>query len=112
LVDGNVESFGSGVQGRVLETDVPNSGGVDERHQLTDIVDEETVEDIQIVGLQGREVEVLVDIGGSAVDHAQGSLALGVHGLLGVGDEAGEVLGDTVIGSEGCACAETYVSGG
>jgi hypothetical protein len=64
------------------------------------MVDEEPVEEIDIIGLQGREVQVFVDIGSSAVDHSQSSLALGVHALENVRDEAGEVLRDAVVRPE------------
>lgn len=64
------------------------------------MVDEETVEQVDVIRLQGGKVEVFVYIRSSAVDHSQRSLALGIHALEDVRDQAGEILGYSVVGIE------------
>ena len=64
------------------------------------MVDEESVEEIDIIRLYGREVEVFVEIRSAAIDHSQSSLALGIHALKDMWYEAGEVLGNSIVGTE------------
>ncbi|KAG7144875.1 hypothetical protein HYQ46_006384 [Verticillium longisporum] len=61
LLDGDVEGLGACVEGGVLEADVANGGGVDKRHELADVVDEDAVEEVHVLALEAREVQVLVD---------------------------------------------------
>ena len=61
------------------------------------MIDEETIEKIDIIRLQGREVKVFVDIGSPAVDHSQGTLTLCIHALENMRYEASEVLGDAFV---------------
>ena len=103
LLDGDVEGLWAGVEGGVLEADVANGGSVDERHELLDIVDEDAVEEIDVVRLEGREVEVLVNWRLARVDHLHGAEDLCVHVLHDVRDETGEVLLHTLLWGERCA---------
>lgn len=103
LLDGDVQSLGAGVDARVLEADITNGGSVDEGHEVADVVDEEAVEEVGVGLLDGGEVEVLVDGGLAGLNHLHGSGALGLEALHGVREEAGEVLGGTLLGSEGKA---------
>jgi hypothetical protein len=86
-----------------LEADITNCRGVDQRHELLDVVDEETVEQVGVGGLETRKVEVLVDTCASTVDHSHGTHDLGIRSLHDVGDQAGEVLLDSFFWSEGGA---------
>lgn len=52
LLDGDVEGFGAGVDARVLQADVTNGGSVDEGHEIADVVYEETVEEVGVLGLE------------------------------------------------------------
>jgi hypothetical protein len=48
---------------------------------LRDVIDQEAVEEVDVLGLEGGEVEVLIDVGASTVDHAQSSHALRLKAL-------------------------------
>jgi hypothetical protein len=100
LLDGDVQSLRAGVDARVLQADITDCGGIDEGHELSDVVDEETVEEVGVLVLEGGQVKVLVDGGLAGLDHLHGSGALSVEALDGVGDETGEVLGSTLLGCE------------
>lgn len=101
LLDGDVQSLGASVDARVLEADITNGGSIDEGHEVADVVDEEAVEEVGVGLLDGGEVEVLVDGSLAGVDHLHGSGALRLEALHGVGEEASEVLGGALLGSEG-----------
>jgi hypothetical protein len=101
LLDGDVQSLGAGVQGGVLQADVTDGGGVDERHELPDVIHQQAVEQVDVGVLEARQVHVLVDVGLACVDDAHGPGALGLKALHGVREEAGEVLADAFFGSEG-----------
>jgi hypothetical protein len=81
LLDRDVQSLRSGVQRRVLQANVSNRRRIYERHHLRDVIDQEAVEEVDVLGLEGGEVEVLVDVGASTVDHAQSSHALRLKAL-------------------------------
>jgi hypothetical protein len=81
LLDGNVQCLGMCVQRGVLQAHVSNSWCVHQRHHLGYIVDHQAVEQVGIVLFKGGEVEVFVDIRTAAIDHSQGSLALGIQTL-------------------------------
>jgi hypothetical protein len=100
LLDGDVQSLGASVDARVLQADITNCGSVNEGHELSDVVDEETVEEVGVLVLEGGQVKVLVDGGLAGLDHLHGSGALSVEALNGVGDEASEVLVGTLLGCE------------
>lgn len=101
LLDGNVQGLGAGIQGRVLEADVADGGGIYEGHEVADVVHEEAVEEVDVLGLEIRQVEVLVNVGLAGLDHLHGADALGLEALHGVREQTGEVLGDTLFGGEG-----------
>lgn len=86
-----------------MKTDIANGRCVDKWHELFDVVDENTVEKVDVIRLEGREVEVLVDWCRSSIYHLHGTSDLGGHRLHDVWDETGEVLGDAVFWSKGCA---------
>jgi hypothetical protein len=100
LLDGDVKSLGAGVDAGILQADITDCGGIDEGHELSDVVDEETVEEVGVLVLEGGQVEVLVDGCLAGLDHLHGTGALSVEALDGVGDETGEVLVGTLLGSE------------
>lgn len=52
LLDGNVQGLGASIQGGILQADVANGGCIYERHELTDVVHEEAVEEIDVLGLE------------------------------------------------------------
>jgi hypothetical protein len=54
-----------------LEAYISDCGGIYEGHQLLDVVDQEAVEEIRVIRFEGREVEVFVNVGSTAVDHSQ-----------------------------------------
>ena len=93
-----------------MEADIADGGSVDERHELTHVVHEEAVEEVDVLILDGREVEVLVDGGGSGVDHLHRTRALGLEALHGMGKETGEVLGDSLFGGEGETCIGSWLA--
>ena len=84
LLDRDEQGLGPRVERGVLETDVANCGGVDERHELTDIIDQEAVEQVDVLVLQGRKVQILVDIGLTRIDHPHRPRALSLQTLHGV----------------------------
>lgn len=92
LLDGDVESFWLGVEGGILKADVANGWGVDEWHELLNVVDEDAVEEVRIRGLEIREIEILVDICAASIYHLHGASNLCLHRLQCVWDESGEVL--------------------
>ena len=100
LLDGDVESLGAGVDGGVLQADITNGRCVDEGHELADVVHDEAVEEVDVLSLEAGQVQVLVDGCLTAVDHLHRSGALGLEALHDVGDEASQVLADTLLGSE------------
>ena len=69
------------VEGRVLETNIADCWCIHQRHHLLDIIDEKTVEQIGVILLQARQIQVFVDRCSAGVDHAQGALALGFQAL-------------------------------
>ena len=81
LLDRDVQSLGSGIQRRVLEAHVSNCRRIYEGHHLGDIINQEAVEEVDVLGFEGGEVEVFVNVGASAVDHAQSSHALSLEAL-------------------------------
>ena len=81
LLDRDVQSLGPGIQSRILEAHVSNRGGVYEGHHLRDIINQEAVEEVDVLRFEVGEVEVFVDVGASAVDHAQSSHALRLEAL-------------------------------
>lgn len=103
LFDGDVQGLGPGIQGRVLQADIADGGGVDQRHQLFGMVDKEAVEQVDILALDGRQVKVLIDAGLPGADHLERTLTLLAGVLHDVRDQAGEVLGDALGRSEGQA---------
>lgn len=52
LLDGDVQSLGAGVEGRVLQADIANGGGVDQGHEVADVVHEQAVEEVKVLGLE------------------------------------------------------------
>jgi hypothetical protein len=60
---------------------------------LLEVVDEESVEEICVGGLNGGEVEVLVNGSTPTIDNAQSTLTLSIHLFNNVGNEAGKILG-------------------
>ena len=107
MLDGDVESFGPCVDGGILQADVANGRGVDQGHQLLGVVDEQAVEEVDVLALDARQVEVLVDAGLAGADHLERTLALLGGVLHDVGNEASEVLGNALGGSEGQALKES-----
>lgn len=81
LLDRDVQSLGARIQRRVLEAHISNRGRVYKGHHLSDIVDQEAVEEVNVLGFKSGEVEVFVDVCGSAIDHAQSSHALRLKAL-------------------------------
>lgn len=104
LLDGDVESLRAGVEGRVLQADVANGGRVDQGHELADVVDEEAVEEIDVVVLDGGQVQVPVDVGLTGANHLHGPCALRLEALHDVRKKTGEVLCDALFRGEGEAC--------
>lgn len=98
LLDRDIQSFGSGVNVRVLQADISNGGSVHKRHEVADVVHQKTVEQVGILGLDGGQVHVLVDVGLARIDHLHGSGALSLQAFHGMGEETGEVLGNTLLG--------------
>lgn len=68
-----------------MQADVANGGGVDEGHQVADVVHEQAVEEIDILCLDTGQVEVLVNARLAAMDHLHGPGALGLEALHCVG---------------------------
>lgn len=101
MLDGDVQSLRASVQGGILQADITDGGGVDQRHQLANVVHEEAVEKVGALVLEVGQVQVLVDVGLSGVDHLHGTLALSLKRLHGMRQEASEISGDTLLGSEG-----------
>jgi hypothetical protein len=104
LLDGDVQSLGASVNARVLQADITDCGGIDEGHELSDVVDEETIEKVGILVLESGQVKVLVDRCLTGLNHLHGSGALGLEALHGVGEKTSEVLGGAFLGCEGKSC--------
>lgn len=100
LLDRDVEGLGARVQGRVLQADVANRGRVHKRHEFPHVINEDAVKEVDVLVLEVRQIQVLVDIGRTAVDHLHGPSALRFEALHDVGNETGEVLGHSLFGSE------------
>lgn len=107
LLDADIERLRLSIQCRILEADIADGRCVDQWHELLNIVDEHAVEEVDVVGFEGREVEVLVDGGGAGIYHLHCARDLRGHGFHDVGNEAGEVLGDAVFWGEGSSCDES-----
>jgi hypothetical protein len=101
LLDRDVQSLRASVNARVLQADITDCGGIDEGHELADVVDEETIEKVGILVLESGQVKVLVDRCLAGLNHLHGSGALGLEALHGVGEETSEVLGSAFLGCEG-----------
>lgn len=110
LLDGNVQGFWAGVEGRVLQAHVTNCGGVYQGHHLSRVVHEQAVEEVGILVLDGGKVEVLVDVRLARADHPQGTLALFGEVLHNMGHQAGKVLCDTLFWGERETCASWNIS--
>lgn len=106
LLDRDVQSLRASVNARVLQADITDCGGIDEGHELADVVDEETIEKVGILVLESGQVKVLVDRCLAGLNHLHGSGALGLEALHGVGEETSEVLGSAFLGCEGKSCTE------
>ena len=106
LLNANIQCLRLSIQRRILKTDIANGRCVDQWHELLDVVDEHAVEEVDVIGFEGREVQVLVDSGAAGVYHLHGARDLRGHGFHDVGDQAGEVLGDAVFWCEGGSCNE------
>lgn len=101
LLDGDVQSLRAGVEGGVLEADITDGGSIYERHEVADVVHEKAVKEVNVLALDARQVQVLVNVCLARVNHSHGAERLSLQGLHGMRDEAGEVLGDAFLGSEG-----------
>lgn len=84
LLNRNVQRLGLRVQRGILQTDIADGGGVNKRHELTDIVDQEAIEEIDVLVLQRRQIQVLVDVGLTCIDHLHRPRALRLEALHGV----------------------------
>jgi hypothetical protein len=84
-----------------LQANITNSWSIYERHELADIVHKQTVKQVGVLALESGQVQVLVNGSLAALDHLHGAQALGLKALHGMRQEAGEVLGDTLLGSKG-----------
>lgn len=102
----DVQGLGAGVEGRVLEADVTNGGGVDEGHHLPGVVDEEAEEKVDIVRLDVGEVQIFVDICLPGPDDLQGTLRLLIRTFHYMGEEPSQVLVHALLRREG----ETFVA--
>lgn len=49
MLDGDVEGLRAGVEGRVLKADIANGRGVDKRHEVLDIVNQEAEEKVDVL---------------------------------------------------------------
>ena len=101
LLNRDVQGLGPRVEHRVLQAHVANGGRVDQGHQLLGVVDEQAVEEVDVLALERRQVQVPVDVGLAGADHGEGALALRPDVLHDMGDEASQVLGDTLLGGKG-----------
>jgi hypothetical protein len=101
LLDGDVQSLGASVNARVLQADITDCGGIDEGHELSDVVDEETIEKVGVLVLESGQVKVLVDRCLAGLNHLHGSGALGLEALHSVGEETSEVLRGAFLRCEG-----------
>lgn len=106
LLDGDVQSLGASVNARVLQTDITDCGGIDEWHELSDVVDEETIEKVGVLVLESGQVKVLVDRCLAGLNHLHGSGALGLEALHSVGEETSEVLRGAFLRCEGKSCTK------
>lgn len=86
LLNANIQCFRLSIQRRILKADITNGWCIDQWHELLDIVDEHTVEEVDVVGFEGREVKVLVDRGAAGIYHLHGARDLRGHGLHDMGD--------------------------
>ena len=84
-----------------MQADIANGWCVNQWHELLDIVDENAVEEVDVVGLEGGEVEVLVDRCRAGIYHLHGAGNLCGHGLHDMWNETGEVLDDALFRGEG-----------
>ena len=100
LLNRDVERLWPGVQHRVLQADVANGGRVHQGHELPGIVDEKPVEEVDVLALERRQVQILVDVGLAGADHLEGALALRPRVFHDVRDQARQVLGDALLGGE------------
>ena len=100
LLNRDVQGLGPGVEHRVLQAHVANGGRVDQGHQLLGIVDEQAVEEVDVLALERRQVQILVDVGLAGADHLEGALALRPRVFHDVRDQARQVLGDALLGGE------------
>ena len=64
-----------------METDITDGGGIDEGHEGSDIIDQETVEEICVLGFDVGEVEVFIDGGSATIDHSHGADTLSFEAL-------------------------------
>lgn len=103
LLDRDIQCLWLSVEGGVLEADIANGWCVDQWHELLHVVDEHAVEEVDVVGFEGREVQVLVDSGAAGIYHLHGAGDLCGHGLHDVWDETSEVLADAIFWGEGSA---------
>lgn len=95
-----------------MEAHITDGGRIYEGHEVTDVVHEQAVEEVNVLILKTRQVQVLVNVGLARLDHLHGAQGLGLERLHGMGQETSEVLGDTLLGSEGKACHDALVLAG
>ena len=67
---------------------------------MLDVVNEESVEEVCVGGLERRQVEVLVNVCRAAIDDAHSTHTLGADALHDVRNEARKVLRDALARSE------------
>lgn len=104
MLDGNVQSLGACVQSGILQAHITNGWGIDEGHQITNVIHEKAIKEINVLTLKTGQVQVLVDICLSCLDHLHGTEALGLQTLHGMGQETSKVLRDSLLGGERETC--------
>lgn len=100
MFDRDVQRFWPSVEGRVLEANVANGGSVDQWHHLLGMIHQEAVEEVDVLALDGRQVEIPVNVGLTGADHLERTLNLLLGVLHDVRNQSGQVLGHTLFRSE------------
>jgi len=98
LLDRDIQRLGEGVETRILQADVANGGRINQRHEFAHVIHEDAVEQIDVLVLEIRQVEILVDVGRATADHVHDAGALRIQALHNVRDQARQVLVDAGLG--------------
>jgi len=110
ILGGDVNAAGTAEDMAELETGLADRGGVDNGHQLLDIVEQYSIKQGFVAVLKGNQIDITLDIGGLLAQILQHPLHLFIHGQNPGGQQAGEAEGLPFFQGEGRTLVQARVA--